>query len=188
MLEKIKRLVPDPGPHPEARLWLGLAITGFVAMMVFGAISLIQPILFQAAAAGDPIPEAMVTTLEGETVSLAEAARGHEELLVVAPSCGVCTQELRGRIAAIQGAPGSFPERMEGVLMLLVRQPSMPRAGFMEALQEAQDLGAEAVRISQETARRLGVRRVPAAISIRGTRMGEVRYWDKMREGVPAPR
>ncbi len=187
MFEKIRRLIPDPGPHPKARLWFGLALTGFVAMMIFGAISLLQPLLYQAAAAGDPIPEAMVTTLEGETIPLTEAARGHDELLVMAPACDVCTHELQGRIAAIEGAPGSFPERMERSLLLLVRQPSMPRAGFMEAVQRAQELGADAVRISQETARRLGVRRVPAAIAIRGSRMGEVRYWDKMQGGVPDP-
>lgn len=187
MFEKIARLIPDPGPHPKVRLWFGLAITGFAAMMIFGAVSLLQPLFFQAASEGDPIPEVVATTLEGETMSLVEAARGRDEMLVVAPSCEVCTHELRERIAAIEGTPGSFPDRMEDVLMLLVRQPTMPRAGFMEALHEAGEMGAGAVRISQETARRLGVRRVPASIAIRGARMGEVRYWDKSEGGGPYP-
>jgi len=185
MFERLKRFIPDPGPHPKARLWLGLAVTGFVAMMIFGAISLLQPLLYQTAAAGDPLPEAAVTNLEGETMRLTEAARGRDEMVVMSPSCDVCTGELRARIATIEGAPGSFPERLEGTLILLIRQPVIPRAGFMEGLRDAQRLGAEVVRISQETARKLGVRRVPSVIDIRSGRMGEVRSWDRTQGGIP---
>lgn len=151
----------------KRRLWTWLAAVGLVFFVVFSAISYITTWTHPGFRSGRLPPPVPVRTADGSESSLEKEAVGRKEILVVSPSCDVCTAELHDRLAVYESSPGPGAEKPEEVLYLILTGEEMALANFMTAYTRSRELGIGIALMPAEQGRDLGIVRVPALVRLR---------------------
>ena len=115
------------------------------------------------------MPDVEVTSPGGISRSLRQAVEGRDEIFIVAPNCDICAAELDQMVEAAQRAGrAGEPDGLDRLLLLVVRNPGIPRTSFMSAYSALTELGLVAVFIQPGPARDLGVERVPVYVRLDG--------------------
>jgi hypothetical protein len=151
----------------EQRFWLLPIALGMVGLVAFSGMSIASRPGVEAFRVGDLVPAVPVSRLDGEELTLREAVEEVREVIVVSPTCGACARELAdlvNRGETVTAANYKDPTKM---LLLVVRTRGIPRAGFMDAYNRLQEMGAPVVLIQPPYTVPLGVRRVPYWVMLR---------------------
>ena len=146
-------------------IWWALTAIGLLGFAGLSAAALVGGT--RTLRAGRAVPDVEVTSPGGLSRSLSEAAGGRDEIIVVAPNCDICASELDRMVDEVrQARDAGKPDGLGRVLLLVIRNPGIPRTTFMSAYTTLIELGVEAVFMQPGLARELGIERVPGFIRL----------------------
>jgi hypothetical protein len=148
------------------RTWQLLAAVGFAAMVVFSFISYMRTPAEAALRPGHSLPGLIVELENGIESTLKAESAGFGSVLVVTPSCDLCTDHLTDLALAARDYPETAGQELMEILLLVIRSDLMPRSGFQPAFDLARELGAIHVNISAREAQKLGIMELPVAIAL----------------------
>lgn len=167
MGDPTEKSTPVISPGEKRRFWSWLTGIGLLAFVVFSAFSFISTWAHPGFRAGRPPPPVPVLTADGSESSLEDEAAGRKEILVVSPSCDICTAEMHDRLAMYESSSGPGTDRPEDVLYLVLRSEEMALANFMTAYNRSREIGVGIALIPAEQGRDLGIVRIPALVRLR---------------------
>ena len=148
-------------PVPGDR-WAWIAIGALLVAAAAGGIAWGGTARTPLLRAGRLLPAVPVSTADQQAGRLDEQVDGIADILVAAPTCELCTEELLARVEEAERAGSPLQE----MLLLVVRSDGIPRAAFMEAYRRGLDLGMRVLLIQPAQAREVGIARVPALIRL----------------------
>lgn len=158
----------DGGGHRG--LWAWVTVAALVVATVSGMVSYGMVFRHPLLLPGRPLPPVQVLeqTEPGPVEHLlVTRVEGITEMLVMTPTCDVCTADLVERITRAEADPaGGEGHPLAGLLLLVIRSDGIPRAAFMDAYRRGQELGMRTLSILPERARAMGIARVPAEIQL----------------------
>ena len=149
----------------QVMLWIGLLVLGLVCMALArqigvlhqriapaGALSLRQPLKI-----GEPVPEMMLTGLDGSAVQIGGARGARSQLILfVSPDCAIC-ETLLPAVRSAQGAERSW---------LDIILASDGETGKHAAFVQGKGLTGFPYVLSEQLGRTFGVAKLPYAVLI----------------------
>jgi hypothetical protein len=151
-------------------LWAWVAVAALVVATMAGMVSYGTVFRNPLLRPGQPLPAVPVLDLTeaGPVEHLLDTrVEGVVEVLVMTPTCDVCTADLLERIQQAEADPDRSAETsLSGLMLLVIRSDGIPRAVFMDAYRRGLDLGMRTLTILPEQARAMGIARVPAEIRL----------------------
>jgi hypothetical protein len=142
--------------------WAWTAVAALLVAAAAGGIAWGSTARSSLLGAGRPLPAVPVSTIDLQERRLDEQVDGIADVLVAAPTCERCTEELLARVEDAEGTG----DRLEGLMLLVVRSDGIPRTAFMEAYRRGLDRGMRVLLIEPAQAREMGIARVPALIRL----------------------
>lgn len=149
------------------RFWSWFTIVSFVTFVIFSVFSYMNTATHPGLRPGHLLPELVTTTATGDTLALQEAAAGRAVIMIVSPTCDICSSDMMEMVEAFESAAMEEYERPEDVLWMILQSEGMPRMVFMEAYRRGGELGIGIALIAAEEGRNLGITRVPVMVSLR---------------------
>ena len=149
-------------PLPGGR-WAWTAVGALLVAAVASGIAWGSTVRAPLLRAGRPLPAVPVSTTDQQAGRLDEQVAGRTEVMVVAPTCERCTEDLLVRVEEAERAGG---ESLREMLLLVVRSQGIPRTAFMEAYRRGLERGMRVLLLEPEQARAMGIARVPALIRL----------------------
>ncbi len=142
--------------------WAWTAVAALLVAAAAGGIAWGSTARSPLLGAGRLIPAVPVSTTDRQARRLDEQVDDIADVLVVAPTCERCTEDLQARVEEAERAG----DPLDGLLLLVVRSDGIPRTAFMEAYRRGLDRGMRVLLIEPEQARGMGIARVPALIRL----------------------
>jgi hypothetical protein len=162
MMGSMARSLPERESPVIGGRWAWTAVGALLVAAAAGGIAWGRTARTPLLRAGRLLPAVSVSTADRLARRLDEQVAGIAEIMVAAPTCERCTEELLARVEAAEqvGRP------LHDLLVLVVRSDGIPRTAFMEAYRRGLDRGMRVLLIQPDQARAMGIARVPALIRL----------------------
>ena len=148
------------------RIWRWFTMVTFALFVLFSVLSYKNTAAHPGLRPGRPLPGLTTTTITGEELTLIEAAAGRAAIMIVSPTCDICSADMMTMVEAFESSVMEEYKKPEDVLWLILNSEGMPRSVFMEAYRRGMGLGIGIVRIEAAAGRDLGVTRVPVTVAL----------------------
>ncbi len=149
------------------RFWGWFTIVAFAMFVLFSVFSYRDTAAHPGLRPGRPLPELTTTTVAGEELALVEAAAGRAVIMIVSPTCDICSSDMMEIVEVFESSAMDEYERPEDILWLILQSEGMPRSVFMEAYRRGMELGIGIAMVAVEEGRNLGITRVPVTVALR---------------------